>query len=340
MKNCFIHSAICVSAQDSFSTEEFLNQITEFETEKVQAKYPNYKEFFSPIASRRMATGVKMGFAAAKKTLTEADIENPDAILVGTGIGCIEDTEKFLNNILANDEEYLTPTSFIQSTHNTVGAQIALSLNCKGYNNTYVQASNSLESALLDAQMLLSENEAQNVLVGGVDELGAEFIDSVIMMEKKEILPINVPFSEGAAFFLLSNEFKPNSIQLVDVEMIHKIETDKVEERMLAFLTNNNLSSTDIDILVLGKNGDGFDEYYSMLEEGFSDRTLSISYKRLCGEYFTSSGFAMWLGYEILKRQDIPKQLSKGIQTNKPIKTVLIYNQFKGIGHSFTLLSK
>ena len=56
----------------------------------------------------------------------------------------------------------LTPTSFIQSTHNTVGGQIALGLECKGYNFTYVHASISFESALLDAQLQLAMDEASN----------------------------------------------------------------------------------------------------------------------------------------------------------------------------------
>ena len=55
----------------------------------------------------------------------------------------------------------LTPTSFIQSTHNTVGGQIALELQCKGYNFTYVHGSNSFESALLDAKLQLELNEAK-----------------------------------------------------------------------------------------------------------------------------------------------------------------------------------
>ena len=52
----------------------------------------------------------------------------PDAIITGTGLGCLEDTEKFLTAMVTNKEEFLTPTSFIQSTHNTVSAQIALLL--------------------------------------------------------------------------------------------------------------------------------------------------------------------------------------------------------------------
>lgn len=68
---------------------------------------------------------------ASALAMKDANVESVDAIITGTGLGCIEDSEKFLKSILDNKEEFLTPTSFIQSTHNTVGAQIALYSNVK-----------------------------------------------------------------------------------------------------------------------------------------------------------------------------------------------------------------
>ena len=115
-----------VSAQKTFDSE-FLSEVSVNETENVlYAQQPSYKEMIPPAMIRRMAKGVKMGIYASTKALEEAGIEQPGAIITGTGMGCVEDSEKFLKAILDNDEQFLTPTSFIQSTHNTVGAQIAL----------------------------------------------------------------------------------------------------------------------------------------------------------------------------------------------------------------------
>ncbi len=88
------------------------------------------------MASRRMSRIIKMGVCAAMKCLQDAEIKNPDAIITGTGMGCIEDTGKFLSSYIENEEKLLNPTPFIQSTHNTVGAAIALMLKCHNYNNT------------------------------------------------------------------------------------------------------------------------------------------------------------------------------------------------------------
>src|SRR6185369_6984851 len=130
----------------------------------------DYKAFIDVRQIRRMSRIIKMGVAAAMECLGEAGIEVPDAIVTGTAYGCLEDTGIFLSKMVEQREELLAPTAFIQSTHNTVGAQIALMLHCNGYNNVFVHRGFSFESALLDAMLLLNEQEADNILVGGIDE--------------------------------------------------------------------------------------------------------------------------------------------------------------------------
>ncbi len=118
-----------------------------------------------------MSRTLKMGVAAAGKCLRDAGVEVPDAIIAGTGLGMMQDTEKFLTSILDNDEKFLTPTSFIQSTHNTVGAHIAVMLKCNNYNLTYVNENLSFESALLDSMIRIEENPDEKILLSGIDEL-------------------------------------------------------------------------------------------------------------------------------------------------------------------------
>ena len=134
MSAVYINSAACISVQDTLNENFFQNLQSENSVQIVKAIEPNYKEFIPPAASRRMSKTVKMSTVASQYALKEAGIEKPDAIIVGTGMGCSQDSEKFLKNVLENNEEFLTPTFFIQSTHNTVSGQIALGLQCHGYN--------------------------------------------------------------------------------------------------------------------------------------------------------------------------------------------------------------
>ncbi|WP_179345197.1 beta-ketoacyl synthase chain length factor [Winogradskyella ursingii] len=340
MKGCYIHSAVSISAQDSFDAKSFDFKILENTVEKATAIHPNYRDFIPPAASRRMATGVKMGVTAAKRALQLANLEQPDAIITGSGMGCIEDTEKFLNSIIANNEEFLTPTPFIQSTHNTVGAQIALGLKCKAYNNTFVHGSLSFESALIDAKQLFQENEAQNILVGGVEELGKEFVDYVLMMETSSNQGIKVPFGEGASFFVLSSEPKLGAVNIHDIETISLASENDIIERMKVFLSNNNLTSEKVDAIIFGNNGDSFDSYYNNLASTLFEENTQLQYKNISGEFYTVSAFGLFMATKILEEQKIPSAMLIKNSFKKPLKNILLYNQFKGRNHSFMLISK
>src|SRR5690606_28659199 len=108
----------------------------------------------------------------------------------------------------------------------------------------------------------MQQEEAQHVLIGGVDELGNEFVDYVQMMEDREENGIQVPFGEGASFFVLSAEQKQNAVQLRDVESLSSASAGTIIEKLKDFLIRNQLSTSEIDAVVFGKNGDGFDAYY------------------------------------------------------------------------------
>src|SRR3954470_24014998 len=112
-----------------------------------------------------------MGIASASLALQQAHVDVPDSIITGTGYGCLDDTGIFISKMIENKEEALNPTPFIQSTHNTIGSQVALLLQCQGYNQTYAHGAFSFESALLDAVMQANDFADKNILLGGIDEI-------------------------------------------------------------------------------------------------------------------------------------------------------------------------
>lgn len=167
----YIQATGNISPQRTFGHRFFLSEAVEYMGNRLTCIEPDYKIFIDVKQIRRMSRIIKMGVAAAMECLQEAGVESPDAIITGTAYGCLDDTGIFLSKMIEQNEELLAPTAFIQSTHNTIGAQIALMLHCKGYNNVFVHRGFSFESALLDAMLLLKEQEANNVLVGAVDEI-------------------------------------------------------------------------------------------------------------------------------------------------------------------------
>jgi len=342
----------CISAQDTYETS-FLESVTINSTENIiYAIQPSYKELIPPAAARRMAKGVKMGLAASTKALKEAGVAIPDAIITGTGMGCIEDSEKFLKSLIDNNEEYLTPTNFIQSTHNTVGGQIALGLGCKGYNFTYVNGAISFESALLDAKMQLENDEENSILVGAVDETSSHTMElfKLVNIIKKEsdqpysVLDSNssgVVYSEGATFMTLENVQKDSSYAVLEaMQIINELNIDETKSYINDFLNKNNLKMEDIDAVVFGNNGDiSFDTYYSEASSIFS-QTPQIYYKHLSGEYNTASAFGFWVAASIIKSQEIPSSVKMNTIEKTTFSKVLLYNQFQGKDHSLVLLSK
>ncbi|RXR31577.1 3-oxoacyl-ACP synthase [Flavobacterium piscinae] len=352
MKKSFINGVGCISVQKTVDAA-FLAEVELTTKESVVfAKQPSYVEVISPSFIRRMAKGVKMGIFTSTQALKEANLAMPDAIITGTGLGCLEDSEKFLKAILDNNEQFLTPTSFIQSTHNTVAGQIALGLQCKGYNFTYVNGAVSLETALLDAKLQIETEEAHSVLVGGIDETAQHNIDVQRMagnIKKQEDLPCSILepttkgmiLGEGASFFVLEEQQKESSYATLDaISIQNSLELNEVEQYVKTFLNNNKISLNDIDLVVLGNNGDvEFDVYFNQVSH-FFNQTPQAYFKHLSGEFYTASGFGLWMALNILKEQTVPACVKMNSIEREMYQTVLLYNQYRGKDHSLTLLKK
>jgi hypothetical protein len=228
---------------------------------------PDYKELIpNATIRRRMSRIVRMGVAAGLQCLAGGNDVRPDAILTATGLGCLADTEKFMNTLLDNDESLLAPTAFIQSTFNAIGAQIALLTENHCYNNTFVHRGFSLESALLDAALLIGDGEARNILAGAVDELTPTL---AILLERLGYLKQSKP-GEGAAFFLLSDQPADTGYAVLqDIKMVDgSLSGKEVEEHIHALLSENRV-----------------DRFILIRPEAF---------KSYCGEYPTAMSFGLW----------------------------------------------
>lgn len=344
--NVYINAVAGISPQETFTANVFTQNIIKNTGNRFNCIEPDYDELIDAKLIRRMSRIIKMGTATAIKCLQHAHIKMPDAIIVGTAYGCLQDTETFLQRMIDYNEELLTPTAFIQSTHNTVGAQIALMLQCHNYNNTFVQNGFSFESALLDAMLLLKENEANNVLVGGADELtdtSFEILSRFGLYKQKDedndfynYTSKGTAAGEGTFFFLLNNERTADSIaKLEAIEMFYDVAETEVAQRIVAFLDNNSLTMKDIDFVITGRNGDAAnDTVYDKLDTTIFAGKKVINYKHLCGEYPTSTAFALWMAAVAMKEQILPFTLVK-----QQLQNVLIYNHYLNTYHSLLLVS-
>lgn len=325
---------------------------------------PDYKGIITNATlRRRMSRIVKMGVACGLECIDGMTSENIQGIITATGLGCLADTEKFLNTLIENEERMLNPTPFIQSTFNTIGAQIALFRQIHAYNMTYVHRGLSFESALLDAMLKIWEG-ADNILVGAIDEM----TDTCYAIQQRLGLLKGMQAGEGAQFFLLSREAGEHPLaEIIGIDTFAGHQTgEELETRILGFLQRNGLNSQDIHWLITGMNKQsqlknsaiiekkniitneekeivckekeidceekeidckGNAIYEELLNSSLFPSSIHLGFKHECGEYPTASAYAVW-------------KAVKEVQQRDRTTNILIYNHHHSINHSLILIRK
>ena len=313
---------------------------------------PDFKEFIAPMLLRRMSPIVKRAIVSSVVALKDAGIEAPEAIISGTGLGCIDDTEKFLNAIIEQDEQFLQPTYFIQSTHNTISSQIAIHLKSHVYNNTYTHRGISFENALLDAFVLMNTGQINSALVGGFDEMTPAYFQILKKLgnwkDKVEnslaIFEDKTPGSfagEGSVSFVLSTkEDTENYAEIAAIQFIYNPENQQeINDAVLALLQQQHLKPEDVDVLMTGISGDSAtDHHYLQLADALFADTPHVGYKNLSGEFYTAPAFGLWSAATCLKNKAVPEVQRVNAVPIKKVNTILLYNQYKGKNHSLILL--
>ncbi len=288
----YINAASTLSHQPSFMNPGFSASLVPLSGEEMMQPVA-YKDYIEGNLLRRMSRILRMGVVCAKECLkTDHNLEKliqPDAILVGTGLGCLADTEKFLNTYLTV-EGMLPPTSFIQSTHNTIAGQISLTLGNHSYNMTHTQNSLSFEHAMLDGMVGLTEGKG-DLLVGGADEK-IELLDTVAeAFDFSEF-----PLSTGVSFFRLSSRKNEETLgRVADVEVVTGVQDP--EKALHEFLSGNNCAPSDISkIFYQAPRHD----YLMKNKSGMPGEWInSIAFS---GLYATASAFAFHMALDEMSR--------------------------------------
>lgn len=295
--SCFIHTSATISVQKDLSSPSR----PEFPAQLVG---PDYKALIPSNQLRRMSNSIRMGVWCANS----CGLEPTDPIIIGTGLGCLADSEKFLNSLQYRGEDgprsLVSPTPFILSTHNTIGGQIALLTENRSYNVTHVQNGHSFETAMIDAMLLLNE-DTKSVLVGGVEEnipLLSE-IASDIGLDPEQI----DKFTEGAGFFRLKRGSGP--VEIEDCSVIYNSDLGTIIAE-----TNPN----KIDLILLGQSG------ANTIKSPNEGAVPTVSYSDLCGLHMSNVAFGMDLGFRLL----IGTSKMDGIELNnmKHIRVINSYN--------------
>ena len=281
MLSPFIHSYRTISNRSTFE-KGILNTVDEEPQGSIV--HPDYKEHIPAALIRRMSKIIRMGVGLG---ITVKEDKEIGGIIVGTGLGCLENTEKFMDQFVKKKDGILAPTAFIQSTHNTIAGQIGLILKDNCYNSTYTQGGLSFENALLDAMMLADETN-EDIIVGGLDE------KIPLMMELGEKVGTNLErLGEGGTFFRISNKQDGAGAMIgwcANIPLDGCTMEEVVSEQL------NKWGAEDPDLFLYGNSHLVGKETPENL---FGKKV--ICYSDISGVYMTNSAFGVQLGQELFR---------------------------------------
>lgn len=241
-RHIYLLSATQISAQEPLSEAWIDNPIPLIEP-LTRSREADYKQFIPPLEARRMGRILKRAIATAKTATIQAGIDIPEAIITGTGLGCIENTEIFLDALCRQGEDQMMPTRFMQSTHNTISSIVAINLHAHGYNATYAHNTVSFQSALLDAMLQLRHGAINNALVCAHDEMTPSYH---ALLCKGGYLKDKLA-SECAVSMMLSTENNGHALcEVADMRMLYRpteAEKQHAIDSLLAQAPNTQLST-------------------------------------------------------------------------------------------------
>ncbi|GHS87833.1 3-oxoacyl-ACP synthase [Bacteroidia bacterium] len=350
-KDIYILDAKQISVQSPL-VDDWMDNPLSYQEPYIRAIDPDYKQYFEPNTVRRLGKILKRALLTSRQVMEATGISNPDAIITGTGLGCLENSELFLEALLRDGETLLKPTHFMQSTHNTIGSLIAIDAHCHGYNSTYVHKGISFESALLDAYMQLKNGQIQTALVGAHDEMTPKYF--TWLQRIGYLGNTKDSFSGETAVSLMlgttSVEVRctlPLLCQIKGVEMLyvgarHALPLLPLQTMLTHLLEQAQCSLDEIDAVMIGANGlPTNDQIYTEVCRALFPNKKMLRYKHLFGESYTAPGLGAYAAATCLHQQCIPAHLFVNIdeKEQKKVKNILFYNQFENKNHTLILLS-
>jgi len=327
-----------ISIQSPLCDEWMQNPII-YDSAYARSIDPDFKKFLSPVESRRMGKILKRALATSLETIHISGLEHPEAIITGTGLGCIENTEIFLNALSKEGEDVLMPTCFMQSTHNTISSLISIHTKTHGYNATYSHKGMSFDGALLDAWTQFQLNQICSALVGSHDEVTPSYF---ALLQKIGFVGCDKELCGEAAVSVMLSRNADNVLCLLSgIKLAYQPSVDRLRNVLESLLNDAGVSFEDIDVVLTGINGnDVNDKYYFEVSSALFGNIPLLHYKHIFGESYSASGLGFYVAARCLQFGSIPAFLyldKSRVLKDKP-KNILLFNQYEGKNYSFTLL--
>ncbi len=335
----YLYAASQISVQEPLSEAWMDNPLPVAEGYN-RAIEPDYKQFIQPMEARRMGKLMKRAVAVSSDVLNKSGVAMPDAIVSGTGLGCVEYTELFLDPMCREGETLLKPTYFMQSTHNTVSSSLAIRLKCHGYNTTYSHKSISFDSALDDAIMQIAKGEVETAMVCGFDEVTPSYYG---LLKKIGFLgQPGEPSGECAVALMIGVKDKTDKkplCRIAEHRLLYCPTDTELTEAVSVILADSSIDRSMVDSVMLGYNGsDVVDKRYDKLLEGPLQGMEALRYKNLFGECYSAPALGVYAAASCLAKGKVPAFMRRDGGEGLAVSNILVINYDDGKDCSITLL--
>ena len=333
----YLYAASAITAQDHGWFEQAARLTQPYQ----RALDPDFKQHIPPLQARRMGRLLKRAVVTTNEALRQAPFDMPDAIVTGTGLGCIENTELFLDALCREGEHGLKPTHFMQSTHNTIGSLVAIDRHCHGYNSTYAHQQLSFDNALLDTLLQIQLGLISNAIVGAHDELTPSYYK--LLCQAGYLGLPGQAASEAAVSFAIGTAAPQDALcRIAAVRLCHNPSDDTLRDTACHMLHQAHIAASQISAVMTAANGnpahDRQARHYASL---LAPDAPQLWCRHLFGESYAASAAALYASALCLHRGVIPPHLMADNQQPPANPTAIIIHNYTETGtHALTLITK
>jgi 3-oxoacyl-(acyl-carrier-protein) synthase len=254
-------------------------------------------------------------------------------VTLGTGLGALNDTAAFVENLILKEERSPRPLFFTNSVHNALASQVALDLGLTGLNSTSTHRETSFEMALWQGATELTSGRASLALVGAADELNAYRVATGLRWgwwREATVSPAvgpgrsnrrRLPPGEGCAVFTLAAGSVADHAPLAWVSAIRigrtaegaigSLDAGTEADWILEALEGADEPATDIDLFLTnaapGLPGEApFFAVAAALAKRLGRELPAGTYRQYCGEFASASAFGFATAVALVRGEILP----------------------------------
>ncbi len=259
----------------------------------------------APLKKRRWAKLQQIALEATSQAMASVDCsiaQERIAVCLGTGMGMVSETRRFIENTLVKKEAEPIPSAFTNSVHNAPASAVSLMFGFKGLNSAVTAKEISFECALKQAWRDINSGASDAALVGSCDE-SDEYAQNFLASNAK-FSDLKTPIVDmGCAYFVAREGASIASTPVAEILSLHIGRVPRCSNAERDFVKNvvsKFIEGSAVDVFVSGVAN----KYQrGLVEEIFDAQIFSnvANVDDVFGRNYSASSFAIKFAVDKLK---------------------------------------